>query len=80
MQALDVYVDALNSSGSVCESSFAYQNDYSTVLAIHIKHSDIPSCALPSGSLQIRYVVCALPTGTTKVVYNSELWDNESGY
>jgi hypothetical protein len=74
---IDVYVDAVYSAGGVCAWGFASQTDYSINNAIHLEASDIPSCA---GSLQVRYVVYAMAAGTTRRVYNSELYDNETSY
>ena len=77
---IDMYVDALNSSGTVCASHFANQTDYSIINALHIKRSDIPACALPNGSLQVTYYGYAVPPSQTRQVWTSYLWDNESGY
>jgi hypothetical protein len=77
---IDVYVDALDASGAVCSGNFAMQDDWSIINAIHIKRSDIPSCALPNGKLLIRYLAFAIPPGETRTVYDSDLWDHETGY
>jgi hypothetical protein len=77
---IDMYVDALDSSGNVCASHFANQVDYSIINALHIKRADIPSCALPNGSLQVTYYGYAVPPGQSRQVWTSWLWDNEPGY
>jgi hypothetical protein len=77
---IDVRIDALNSAGAVCAGSVAAQNDYSIVNAIHLIRSDIPACALSGGSLQLTITGFAVPSGQTRFVYFSDLWDNEVGY
>ena len=76
---IDVSVTALDSSGNNCGSvNGAYQNDYSIINAIHAKRSDIPAYALPNGSLQVSYLGYNVPSGQTRTVWTSYLWDNES--
>jgi hypothetical protein len=77
---IDVYIDALNASGQVCQSSFAVQDDESIINAVHVKRSDIPACALPNGQLQVRFNVYGMPAGQTRKILGSDLWDNEPTY
>ena len=78
VQDIDIYLDAVESDGAtVCSSGFAYQDDLSINNAIHIQAADIPSCAV---YIQIRFVAAAMPSGTSRVVYSSDLWDEETSW
>jgi hypothetical protein len=76
---IDVQVDAINSSGVSC-GTIALQTDYSNTNVLHIKRSDIPSCALSGGSLKVTVFAYAVPSGQTRLVHLSDLWDSESTY
>ena len=77
---VDVWVNALDSSGAVCSGDIAGQFDYSIVNTIHLNRSDIPACALSGGSLQLNIHGYAVPSGATRVVRYSDLWDSEPTY
>ncbi len=77
---IDIWVDALNSAGAVCQSYVASQLDYSIVNAIHLKATDIPACALSGGSLRLSVHGYAIPSGQNRVARYSDLWDNEPTY
>jgi hypothetical protein len=77
---IDLYIDAVNSSGTVCSSAFAYQDDESIINAVHVLHADIPTCALPYGWLQVRINVYGMPANQTRTLYISDSFDSDSGY
>jgi hypothetical protein len=77
---IDMSVDALDSTGTVCAYDIAGQSDYSIENVVHLTRNDIPPCALPNGYLRINYVGYAVPSGQTRAIYVSSLVDSEPTY
>jgi hypothetical protein len=77
---IDLYIDAVDSSGNVCDSGFASQDDESIINAVHVLRSDIPTCAQPYGWLQVRINAYGMPANQTRTLYVSDAFDSESGY
>jgi hypothetical protein len=75
---IDVYLDGMESDGvTVCSSGFVTQNDESINNAIHITSANVPSCA---SYIRIRIVAYGIPSGQSRVVYESDLVDNDSDW
>jgi hypothetical protein len=75
---IDVYLDGLEANGAtVCSTAFAGQSDESISNAIHVTASEVPTCAT---YVQIRIVAYGIPSGQTRTIYESDLWDHSPGF
>jgi hypothetical protein len=75
---IDFCLDGLESDGvTVCSSCFQGQFDYSVNNAAHLASWDIPSCA---SYIRVRISAFGIPSGQSRLIYYSDLYDNESSF